>query len=256
MADGLSIFSSPALQALETEAFLQALSLNQELILLGSTIARTRVALKNTAALDSEFTSDDPLSGTDIQASVRESQVHQILEELQRIWIFHHNGMQNLRAEVDAAMSARLTILQSQATLFYYALNIYARTSMWPQQTQEMSDIDSNSTEIALSIQAIISECTQVLNSPEIFFSTGFLVFPLFMVGVAATDARDKTWVLDALTRAGANTVGRNCLVVKAALQNIYQHQAAALVGAILPTTVVWQDLLHGFGVQVALFGF
>ncbi|KAK6534583.1 hypothetical protein TWF281_005893 [Arthrobotrys megalospora] len=117
VADGLSIFSSPAHQALESEAFLQALSLNQELILLGSTIAKTRVALKTSTPLVAEYGSDDPLSSSDIQASVRESQIHQILDELQRVWIFHQGGMTNLAAEADSAMSTRLTVLQSQVYL-------------------------------------------------------------------------------------------------------------------------------------------
>ncbi|KAK6528870.1 hypothetical protein TWF694_004101 [Orbilia ellipsospora] len=248
-ANGLSIFTSPAQQALENEAFLQALSLNQELILLGSTIAKTRVALKTASPL-ADFASDE------IQASVRESQVHQILEELQRVWVFHQNGMADLAAEADAAVSTRLTVLQSQAKLFYHALNLYARTSMWPQQTREMADVETNSAKISLSIRAIMTECSQVLNNPTIFFSTGFLAFPLFMAGISATDARDRAWVLDTLTRAGVHTVGRNCTVIKSALQNIYQHQNAALVGAGPPMSGAWQDILCGFGVQVALFGF
>ncbi|KAK6507080.1 hypothetical protein TWF481_005530 [Arthrobotrys musiformis] len=260
VADGLSIYSSPAHQALESEAFLQALSLNQELILLGSTIAKTRVALKTSTPLVAEYGSDDPLSSSDIQASVRESQIHQILEELQRVWIFHQNGMTNLATETDSAMSTRLTVLQSQAKLFYHALNLYARTSMWPNQTRETADIETNSNEIALSIRAIMSESSQVLNNPAVFFSTGFLVFPLFMAGISATDARDQAWVLDALTRAGVHTVGRNCTVIKSALSTIYQHQNqnAALhpVGAVASTSRSWQDILCGFGVQVALFGF
>ncbi|KAJ6262387.1 hypothetical protein Dda_3195 [Drechslerella dactyloides] len=256
MADGLSIFSSPAHQALENEAFLQALSLNQELILLGSTIARTRVALKTTP-LPSEYASSDPLSTSDIQASLRESQVQQILEQLQRVWIFHQNGMASLATEADAATSTRLAILQSQAKLFYHALNLYARTSMWPQQIRETADVETNSREITHSIDAITTECTHVLNNPTVFFNTGFLVFPLFMAGISATDARHRAWVLDALARAGVNTVGRNCSVIKTALQTIYQHQNTALVGAGLPTGgAAWQDLLCGFGVQVALFGF
>ncbi|EPS42677.1 hypothetical protein H072_3308 [Dactylellina haptotyla CBS 200.50] len=255
ITDSFSIFSSPAHQALENEAFLQALSLNQELILLGSTIAKTRIALKTATPL-AEFTSDDSLSNSEIQASVRESQVHQILEELQRVWIFHQNGMANLAAQTDAGMSTRLTVLQSQARLFYHALNLYARTSMWPQQTRETADVETNSTEISLSIQAIMSECSQVLSNPTVFFSTGFLVFPLFMAGISAMDARDRAWVLDTLTRAGAHTVGRNCTVIKLALQNIYQRQQAAAIGAAPATSGAWQDILCGFGVQVALFGF
>ncbi|KAF3318260.1 hypothetical protein TWF173_007693 [Orbilia oligospora] len=260
VADGLSIYSSPAHQALESEAFLQALSLNQELILLGSTIAKTRIALKTSTPLVTEYGSDDACSSSDIQASVRESQIHQILEELQRVWIFHQNGMTNLATETDSAMSTRLTVLQSQAKLFYHALNLYARTSMWPNQTRETADVETNSNEIALSIRAIMSESAQVLNNPAVFFSTGFLIFPLFMAGISATDARDQAWVLDALTRAGVHTVGRNCTVVKSALQTIYQHQNqnAALhpVGAVASTSRSWQDILCGFGVQVALFGF
>ncbi|KAF3919313.1 hypothetical protein ABW21_db0201470 [Orbilia brochopaga] len=257
MTDGISIFSSPAHQALENDAFLQALSLNQELILLGSTIARTRVALKRTTPLASEYAPADPLSASDIQASVQESQVQQILEELQRVWIFHQNGMASLAAEADAATSTRLAILQSQAKLFYHALNLYARTSMWPQQARRTADIETNSREISHSIDAITAECTHVLNNPTIFFNTGFLVFPLFMAGISAADARHRAWVLDALARAGVNTVGRNCTVIKTALQTIYQHQNTALVGAGLPTGgAAWQDLLCGFGVQVALFGF
>ncbi|EWC46168.1 hypothetical protein DRE_04546 [Drechslerella stenobrocha 248] len=256
MADGLPTFSSPAHQALENEAFLQALSLNQELIMLGSTIARTRTALTTTAPLASEYAPDNPLAAPDIQASVRDSQVQPILEELRRVWIFHQNGMVNI-AGADGTVSTRLVILQSQAKLFYHALNLYARTSMWPQQIRETSDVETNSTEVSLSVQAIMSECTRVLNNPTVFFSTGFLVFPLFMAGISATDARDRAWVLDALARAGVNTVGRNCIVIKTALQSIYQHQNAAFVGTGLPTgEAAWQDLLGGFGVQVALFGF
>ncbi|KAK6361915.1 hypothetical protein TWF730_005623 [Orbilia blumenaviensis] len=258
VADGLSVYSSPTHQALESEAFLQALSLNQELILLGSTIAKTRVALKASTPIATEYGSDDPLSSPDIQASMRESQIHHILEELQRVWIFHQSGMTNLATEADSAMSTRLTVLQSQAKLFYHALNLYARTSMWPNQTRETADVEINLNEIAVSIRTIMSESAQVLNNPAVFFSTGFLVFPLFMAGISATDARDQAWVLDALTRAGIHTVGRNCNVIKSALQSIYQHQNAGLhpVGAVASTNRPWQDILCGFGVQVALFGF
>ncbi|KAF3906564.1 hypothetical protein ABW20_dc0107953 [Dactylellina cionopaga] len=108
-----SIFPSPTTQTLENQAFLQALSLNQELILLGSTIAKTRFAFKTAAPLSAEYTGE-ALSESEIQASVRESQVQQIIEELQRRWIFHQNGMANLATGQNSTPSTRVAVLQSQ----------------------------------------------------------------------------------------------------------------------------------------------
>lgn len=140
--------------------------------------------------------------------------------------------------------------------MFYHALTLYARTSMWPQQVHETADVDLNNTEITLSVSAIITESARALSQTHVFMSTGFLVFPLFMAGIASTDVSDKVWVLDTLTRAGDHTVGRNCSVIKAALQTVYQQQNAATMLGSTSSSVVWQDILCEFGVQVALFGF
>lgn len=114
--DGMKIIPNISHQSLENEAFLQALALNQQLILLGSTIAKARVALKVAAQATVNFVTDDTAPTPEIQASVREAQVQDILGELLRIWIFHQSGMQNLATDGNNIPSNRLMVLQSQVS--------------------------------------------------------------------------------------------------------------------------------------------
>lgn len=135
--------------------------------------------------------------------------------------------------------------------MLFRAIVIYAYTSMFPHQLQELSpeagpQINSCATEIIRSAQLIISQEMSELR---------FIVFPLFMAGFAATNPADKDLASNLLRAVERHNYGGSTESVRKLLDNIYEKQQAALMSMGNATPVDWIEEMEMSGERLIIYG-
>ena len=194
-------------------------------------------------------TTGKPLIITDPR--IRHARVYELVESLRELWA---TLSVNYIAQHTQLLPARSAQLFDHAQLLYRACVIYSHTSMWAGQRLETSpDYD---TEISVAASQILNTAARLLKPQIPHTSTSvdgttvnaiaprFLVFPLFMAGIAATDGSQKLRAAEMLEKMEFSAVGRNTGNVRKGLERVYEEQNSRFMMTGQSLDVDWWSVL------------
>ena len=128
---------------------------------------------------------------------------------------------------------------------------------MWSTQRLEAGELPAlEMEEHATSIFDIANELVQ-----QNRLNSDFIVFPVFVAGVASTSSSLKGTALDLLLRIDRNTAdkttdaGRNVATARALMQAVYQRQADSFVQGGHCLDVDWIQIMVAEGLKIETFG-
>ncbi|EEH19043.2 hypothetical protein PABG_01362 [Paracoccidioides brasiliensis Pb03] len=179
----------------------------------------------------------------------RDKRLFQIQQALQHLW--RTSNATILEQQMDLLPSRSKELLQHSTTLFH-ATFIYSHTSMWPNQCIENGG--EPALEISQRTAAILHVATRIVQAGR--FDLRFIVFPLFMVGVASSSPSQKMLVLDLLSSIEGNeSVGRNVTTTRHVLQIVHQRQNDGYMQKGHALDVDWVEIMVEQGLQMVNFG-
>lgn len=82
-----------------------------------------------------------------------------------------------------------------------------------------------------------------------------FIVFPIFMAGVASSSGAQKMMAMDLLSNMERDGVGRNASTIRQLLQIVYERQTQQFMMMGHPLDVDWAGMMVEHGLQVVNFG-
>ena len=143
-------------------------------------------------------------------------------------------------------MQVRADML-NQTYALYHATLLYSYTSMWPHQRLEMD---------AESIAETSQSVSEILHLAREIIANGcnerkFMVFPLFMAGVATRNPSDQQLVKRLLEGFESNSIGGAMPATRQILEIVYQKQREATVQGGNPVMVDWIDMIAERGLQL-----
>jgi hypothetical protein len=122
---------------------------------------------------------------------------------------------------------------------------------MWPGQRLAP---DSASDEIIGHHAAVILQVTEnIVNSGR--FDLRFIIFPLFMAGVATASGGQKMMAMDLMSSMEKEGVGRNATTTRHVLQIVYERQTQQFMTVGHSLDVDWAGIMVEQGLQVVNFG-
>jgi hypothetical protein len=138
-----------------------------------------------------------------------------------------------------------------QASSLYRACLIYSHTSMWPSQRMDTGPEPDN--DISECVTVILKVAEDILNAGH--FELRFIVFPLFMAGVASSSGSDKMMALDLMSAMEKEGIGCNTTTTRHLLQIVYGRQTQRFMKMGHSLDVDWIDVMIEQGLQVVNFG-
>jgi hypothetical protein len=123
---------------------------------------------------------------------------------------------------------------------------------MWPSQRIETGG--GPIVEIERSTSSILKVAEEIVNANR--FNLRFIVFPIFMAGIASSSGSQKMLALDLLSSIGNHEgVGRNVITTRHVLQIVYQQQTEGLIKQGHSLDVDWVEIMIEQGLQMVNFG-
>ena len=108
--------------------------------------------------------------------------------------------------------------------------------------------------EIEQRASAILNIASEVVTAGR--FDLRFIVFPIFIAGVASNSPSQKMAALDLLSAIeGSEAVGRNVTTTRHVLQVVFQRQTDAYMTQGHALDVDWIDIMAEQGLQMVNFG-
>ena len=124
-------------------------------------------------------------------------------------------------------------------------------TVMWPNQ--RLSNAQEDEAQIAQHVSEILELASDTVSSHHL--EHGFIVFPLFIAGCAATSATDKALARDLISRMEQESIGKNTRATRKLLEAVYERQNARLASTGQSTDVDWIQVMVESGLQVVSYG-
>ncbi|EQL38813.1 hypothetical protein BDFG_00341 [Blastomyces dermatitidis ATCC 26199] len=179
----------------------------------------------------------------------REKRLFRIQQAFRHLWVT--SNLSVLEQQMDLLPSRSKEMLQHSTTLFHASL-IYSYTSMWPGQCIETGG--GPALEISQRTTAILHVASSIVHAGR--FDLRFIVFPLFMAGVASSSSSQKMLALDLLSSIEGNeSVGRNVTTTRHVLQIVYQRQTEGYMRKGHALDVDWVEIMIEQGLQMVNFG-
>ncbi|KLJ07578.1 hypothetical protein EMPG_16936 [Blastomyces silverae] len=179
----------------------------------------------------------------------REKRLFGIQQAFRHLWVT--SNLSVLEQQMDLLPSRSKEMLQHSTTLFHASL-IYSYTSMWPGQCIETGG--GPALEISQRTTAILQVVSSIVHAGR--FDLRFIVFPLFMAGVASSSSSQKMLALDLLSSIEGNeSVGRNVTTTRHVLQIVYQRQTEGYMRKGHALDVDWVEIMIEQGLQMVNFG-
>lgn len=138
-----------------------------------------------------------------------------------------------------------------QALTLYHSCMIYSYTSMWPGQRLAP---DSVSDDVIGHHASIILQVAETIVDAE-RFDLRFVVFPLFMAGMATASGGQKMVAMDLMSSMEREGVGRNATTTRHLLQSVYDQQTQEFMTIGHSLHVDWATVMAEQGLQVVNFG-
>ncbi|OJD27852.1 hypothetical protein ACJ73_00755 [Blastomyces percursus] len=179
----------------------------------------------------------------------REKRLFGIQQAFRHLWVT--SNLSILEQQMDLLPSRSKEMLQHSTTLFHASL-IYSYTSMWSGQCIETGG--GPALEISQRTTAILHVVSSIVHAGR--FDLRFVVFPLFMAGVASSSSSQKMLALDLLSSMEGNeSVGRNVTTTRHVLQIVYQRQTEGYMRKGHALDVDWVEIMIEQGLQMVNFG-
>ena len=200
--------------------------------------------------LASEFRSDTTYEQADprqraMLIRMRHNRVQEIQDSLRHLW--------TVPAVLDLTqmqLPTRSQRLFHHAWTTYRACIIYSHTSMWPSQRLDTSP--NCDAEIAAAVQQILQVSQAIIASKP---NNGrFLVFPLFMAGVASQVGNQKMLAVDLIQHMETDSIGPNTRATRKALEAIYERQNECFMQNGHSLDVDWLQLMIDQNLTVVNF--
>lgn len=138
-------------------------------------------------------------------------------------------------------------IYTCQTYALYHACIIYSHTSMWPNQR-----LDSGPQlvqETTQSISRIIQLGHEITSNG--FIERKFMVFPLFMAGIATQNPSDHQRVIQLLVAFENQSIGKAMVATRQILEIVYEKRREVIMLGADPLMVDWVDTVAERGLQM-----
>ncbi|MCJ1317526.1 hypothetical protein MMC15_002851 [Xylographa vitiligo] len=179
-----------------------------------------------------------------------QQQVHEIQESLRQAWSTQV-PMALSTGYQDGTLPARIRGIYEHTYLLYRACLIYSHTSMWStQRTDTTSEYLEEVTKYASEIIDVVSGTVRRRQ-----FEHGFVVFPLFLAGIATSSAEDKTLAHELMKEMEQESVGNNKRATRKLLEAVYEAQNARQMVVGHPLDVDWIQVMTEKKLHVINFG-
>ncbi|EGC42767.1 conserved hypothetical protein [Histoplasma capsulatum var. duboisii H88] len=247
--DGTSVIYPEEMDILPT-----ILQLNHDIFVLAARLGllasefRTQSAYANGALINNANSNGSHVFPPQILAD-REKRLFEIQQALRHLW--ETSNLAILEQQMDLLPSRSKEMLQHATTLFHASL-IYSYTSMWSSQSIETGG--GPALEISQRTTAILHVASSIVHAGR--FDLRFIVFPLFMAGVASSSSSQKMLALDLLSGIEGNeSVGRNVTTTRHVLQIVFQRQTEGYMRKGHALDVDWMEIMIEQGLQMVNFG-
>lgn len=244
----LGIDGSSIIYAEETDSLPMILQLNYEVTVLAVRLGLLAHELRREA---SALTFDIQEIGSHqrhISTKLRKRRVFELQEAFRHLWMTPSILM--LRQQPDM-LPPRSRQSFEHATALYRACLIYSHTSMW--LSQRLDTGPEYDCEIAQCITEVLRIGDRVVSNEQ--YHLRFIIFPLFMAGVASTDGNEKMLALELISNMENESIGSNTTATRQALQIIYEQQNLRFMHTGQSLDVNWSDIMLEEGLQVVNFG-
>ncbi|CAF9924658.1 MAG: hypothetical protein HETSPECPRED_005644 [Heterodermia speciosa] len=176
----------------------------------------------------------------------RRQRVEQLRDRLRRTWKSH-------AANFDAMGYSNKTVpIHSRGILehtyaLYHACIIYSHTSMWPHQRLDSGP--QNMQELSQSVTRILQLGLEITSHG--FIERKFMVFPLFMAGIATINPSDHQQVIRLLIAFENKSIGKVMVATRQILEIVYEKQREVMMLGGNPLMVDWIDTVAERGLQM-----
>lgn len=244
----IGIDGSSIIYAEEAESLPTILQLNYEVTLLAVQLGLLAQELRSNATALSFGSQEIESHKWHQSTKVRLRKVYELQEALRNLWASPSTLMVRQQA---AMLSPRSRQAFEHAEALYRMCIIYSHTSMWPSQRLDTGP--HYDLEIAHSVSEILRIGDRVISNQQ--HHLRFIIFPLFMAGVASTDGNEKRFALELMSSMEKESIGSNTTATRHALQIIYEQQNRRFMHTGQSLDVFWSDSMLEHGLQVVNFG-
>ncbi|KAG7007118.1 rRNA-processing protein FCF1 [Physcia stellaris] len=129
----------------------------------------------------------------------------------------------------------------------YHACIIYSHTSMWPNQ--RLDNGPQPIQETTHSVSRIIQLGHEITSNG--FIERKFMVFPLFMAGIASQNPPDHQQVIRLLIAFENQSIGKAMVATRQILETVYEKQREVIMLGANPLMVDWVDTVAERGLQM-----
>jgi Fungal specific transcription factor domain len=244
----LGIDGSSVVYAEETESLPTILQLNYDVTTLAVRLSLLAQELRRDAT---SLTFDSREIGSPerhLSTKIRQRRVHELQESFRRLWVSPSVLMLRQKPQ---ALPPRSRQFFEHASALSRACLIYSHTSMWP--SQRLDTAPEYDAEIAQCVSEVLRIGDRVVRNEQ--YHLRFIVFPLFMAGIASADGNEKMLVLDLISSLEKESIGSNTTATRQALQIIYEQQTERFMHTGQSLDVDWSDVMLEQGLQVVNFG-
>ena len=241
--DGSSIIYSE-----ESETLPTILQLNYEVTVLAARLGLLAVELGNDE-LEQNLADAQriPQLGS-TNSRLRQGRVYELQEAFRQLWTAPKIAL--LQQNIELLPKRSNEMLQGASSL-YQACLLYSHTSMWP--TQRLDTGPDFEDEIAQCVSEILHIATSIISTGRL--DLRFIVFPLFMAGVASSSGAEKMQALDMISSMEKEVIGSNTTSTRHVLQVVYERQTQRFMNVGHSLDVCWKLIMIEQGMQVVNFG-
>ena len=118
---------------------------------------------------------------------------------------------------------------------------------MWA--TQQLETGAGDLPEVSQCVREIIELAREIISNGHL--ERKYIVFPLFMAGIAATSAVDREQALEFLGIMEQDSVGRNMGATKNLLNAVYEKQKEGFIRVGYALDVDWIQIVRDRGLQI-----
>ena len=244
----LGMDGSSIVYAGETDSLPTILQLNNEVTLLAVRLGLLAQELRRDATA---MTFDGQETGSHqrhVSTKIRQRRVFELQEAFRHLWVSPSILM---LGQQPGMLPPRSQQSFEHANALYRACMIYSHTSMWPSQRLDTGP--AYDAEIAQCVVEVLRIGDRVVSSEQ--YHLRFIIFPLFMAGIASTDGNEKMLALELISGMEKASIGSNTTATRHALQIVYERQNQRFMHTGQSLDVDWCEIMVEQGLQVVNFG-
>ncbi|KAL9109290.1 MAG: hypothetical protein Q9227_006045 [Pyrenula ochraceoflavens] len=241
-ADGSSVVYGE-----ETETMPTVLQFNYDVTILAVRLGLLAKELREEFS-EQHFTADMLAQGGHFDTRLSQSRVQELQDAFRSLWA---NPSVRVLEKRSHPLSGRPRQILEHALSLHRASMIYSMTSMWP--TQRLDEVPSFNSELEQYIGEILQMAEGIVSTGRL--ELRFIIFPLFMAGVASNSGNEKRHALDLIKSMEHENIGTNTSAIRRVLQTVYEKQAQSFMHTGHSLDVNWMNIMIEHGLQVVNFG-